>query len=205
MKNRSLFLFISIVMLSACQVKNEKKETKIVKKSVATVVNSTNTVPFSKNLSWNQFQFKVEDTVDFLKITPVGLEIQKDAVKHAIKGFKVTGADIGDLNLDSSPEVFIYLEAINNPSERKLIGYSVNNGKSMSQVALPSILKNKKVNKGYKGYDEMAIVESTFCQRFPIYTEKPTNHRSGKTRQIQYKLVNGEAGRVLKIDKIIEY
>lgn len=205
MKKLFLFLLVSFVIFSACQVKNEKKESENVKKKVTAVVNPTKTISYSKNLSWNQFQFKVEVTADFLKITPVGLEIQKDAVKHAIKGFKVIGADVGDLNLDSSPEVFVYLEAINDPSERKLIGYSVNNGKSMSQVALPSILKNKKVNKGYKGYDEMAIVESTFCQRFPIYTEKPTPHRSGKTRQIQYKLVNGEACRILKIDRVIEY
>lgn len=49
----------------------------------------------------------------------------------------------------------------------KLIGYSVNDGKSVSQVHLPEISGNKEVDIGYMGHDEMAIVENSFCQRFP--------------------------------------
>lgn len=45
----------------------------------------------------------------------------------------------------------------------KLIGYSVNDGKSVSQVHLPEISGNKEVDIGYMGHDEMAIVENSFC------------------------------------------
>lgn len=56
------------------------------------------------------------------------------------------------------------------------------------------------------GYDEMAIVENTFCQRFPIYKEGDSNaNPTGGMRQIQYKLVDGENGRILKIDKVMEF
>ena len=56
------------------------------------------------------------------------------------------------------------------------------------------------------GHDEMAIVENTFCQRFPIYKDGDSNaNPTGGTRQIQYKLVDGETGRVLKIDKVLEF
>ena len=71
---------------------------------------------------------------------------------------------------------------------------------------MPDISENKEVNKGYMGHDEMAIVENSFCQRFPIYKEGDTNaNPTGKTRQIQYKMVNGETGRVLQIDKVVEF
>ena len=72
----------------------------------------------------------------------------------------------------------------------KLIGYSVNDGKSVSQVHLPEISGNKEVSIGYMGHDEMAIVENSFCQRFPIYTDGDSNaNPTGGMRQIQYKLV----------------
>ena len=72
----------------------------------------------------------------------------------------------------------------------KLIGYSVNDGKSVSQVHLPEISGNKEVDIGYMRHDEMAIVENSFCQRFPIYKDGDSNaNPTGGMRQIQYKLV----------------
>lgn len=72
----------------------------------------------------------------------------------------------------------------------KLIGYSVNDGKSVSQVHPPEISGNKEVDIGYMGHDEMAIVENSFCQRFPIYKDGDSNaNPTGGMRQIQYKLV----------------
>ncbi len=73
----------------------------------------------------------------------------------------------------------------------KLIGYSVNDGKSVSQVHLPEISGNKEVSIGYMGHDEMAIVENSFCQWFPIsHKDGDSNaNPTGGMRQIQYKLV----------------
>ena len=71
---------------------------------------------------------------------------------------------------------------------------------------MPEFSENNEVNKGYMGQDEMAIVENTFCQRFPVYKEGDSNaNPTGGTRQIQYKLVDGESGRILKIDKVVEF
>ena len=56
------------------------------------------------------------------------------------------------------------------------------------------------------GHDEMAIVGNTFCQRFPIYKKGNSYaNPTGGMRQIQYKLVDGENGRILKIDKVMEF
>jgi hypothetical protein len=56
------------------------------------------------------------------------------------------------------------------------------------------------------GHDEFAVVEGTFVQRFPIYGDGDVNARpSGRTRQLQYKLRRGEAGWVLKLDRVVEY
>jgi hypothetical protein len=56
------------------------------------------------------------------------------------------------------------------------------------------------------GHDEFAMVENTFVQRFPIYNPGDTNAEpTGGTRQIQYKLVDGEASRLFEVDKVVEY
>ena len=71
---------------------------------------------------------------------------------------------------------------------------------------MPEISENNEVNKGYKGHEEMAIVENTFCQRFPVYNDGDSYAiPTGGTRQIQYILVDGESGRILKIDKVVEF
>ena len=139
-------------------------------------------------------------------IQPFGLSISNETLYHDITGYNVVNAEIGDLNIDSYPEVFVYLTSDCSGSYGKLIGYSVNDGKSVSQVYLPDISENKEVNQGYMGHDEMAIVENTFCQRFPIYKEGDSNaNPTGGMRQIQYKLVDGENGRILKIDKVLVF
>ncbi|MDF2377039.1 MAG: hypothetical protein P1U81_12405 [Verrucomicrobiales bacterium] len=44
------------------------------------------------------------------------------------------------------------------------------------------------------------------ARRFPVYKEGDSNAKpSGGTRQIQYKLKAGEAGWILRIDKVTAY
>lgn len=163
---------------------------------------------FSTELTYpgSKISFRVSTQGDSLMIQPSGLSVSNETLYHDITGYMVVNAEIGDLNIDSYPEVFVYLTSDGSGSYGKLIGYSVNSGKSVSQVYLPEISENSEVNKGYMGHDEMAIVENTFCQRFPVYKEGDSNASpTGGTRQIQYKLVDGESGRMLKIDKIVEF
>lgn len=163
---------------------------------------------FSAELTYpgSKISFRVSTQGDSLMIQPSGLSVSNETLYHDITGYTVVNAEIGDLNIDSYPEVFVYLTSDGSGSYGKLIGYSVNNGKSVSQVYLPEISENSEVNKGYMGHDEMAIVENTFCQRFPVYKEGDSNAGpTGGTRQIQYKLVDGESGRMLKIDKVVEF
>lgn len=163
---------------------------------------------FSTELTYpgSKISFRVSTQEDSLMIQPSGLSVSNETLYHDITGYTVVNAEVGDLNIDSYPEVFVYLTSDGSGSYGKLIGYSVNNGKSVSQVYLPEISENSEVNKGYMGHDEMAIVENTFCQRFPVYKEGDSNASpTGGTRQIQYKLVDGESGRMLKIDKVVEF
>ena len=118
----------------------------------------------------------------------------------------VSNIEVDDINTDGSPELMIYIISSGSGNYGTAIGFSGNNNKSMSEITIPRIVDNPKTNKGYMGHDEFALVEGTLVQRFPIYKEGDTNSKpTGGTRQIQYKLKNGEASKVFAVDKIIEY
>ena len=162
-------------------------------------------VIFRKYLNYDRYSFEIELFDKTLTVHPVGLSVQKETLTKNIEG-SVTGAETGDLNTDGFPEVLIYLQSDGSGSYGSIIGYSVNNGKSMSLINLPDIMGDEKASAGYMGHDEFRIVESTLVRRFPIYKPGDINVRpTGGTRQIQYKLKEGEAARQLVADKIVEY
>jgi hypothetical protein len=78
-----------------------------------------------------------------------------------------------------------------------LVAYASNRNKSLSTIHLPPLEDVPGAAAGYAGHDAMAVVESVFARRFPIPGDK--------TRQIQYRLTQGEASWVLKFDRMDEF
>ena len=173
MKKISSFALCALLM-SCSFSKNEKSGASdvIVKEDADFIKQEISKECFDKELTYpgSGISFKVSIEGDSLMIQPSGLSVSNETLYHDINGYTVVNAEIGDLNIDSYPEVFVYLTSDGSGSYGKLIGYSVNNGKSVS----------------YKEGDSNA---------------NPT----GGMRQIQYKLVDGENGRILKIDKVMEF
>ena len=179
------------------------------KGAVASNASSVADASFDQTLNLQGIQFRVtsavEDGGNTLRIAPVGLEIDNSPIVRAIDG-RVIGADVADLNADGSPEIYVYVASEGRESRGSLVAYAANRRKSLSEIYLPPMTQHKAASKGYRGGDEFAVVESVLAQRFPVYrnadaTAKPT----GGMRQLQYKLVPGEAGWLLKVDRVVEY
>lgn len=144
-------------------------------------------------------------TANSVTITPTGLKIDNSPIRVEASGI-VTGAEVGDINADGSPEVYIYIVEPTGDQRATLIAFSANKKKSLSQVYLPALEDDARNAKGYRGRDEFAVVEGIIARRFPIFPEdRSKTEPTGKMRQIQYKLVAGEAGWLLKPDKVIEF
>jgi hypothetical protein len=144
-------------------------------------------------------------SINEVTITPSGLEIDNSPVTVEVDG-TITGAEVGDLNVDGSPEIYIFVTSAGSGSYGSLVAFATNNRKSMTPIYLPPIAEHPEASKGYMGHDDFAVVESALVQRFPIYLEGDTNAEpTGGTRQVQYRLEAGEAGWVLKPDKVVEY
>lgn len=162
------------------------------------------TTPFATTLELHGISFTVESPnlaeANTLKITPEGLKISNDVIEREADGL-VFNAELGDINIDGSPEVYVF---VSNAKAQTLIAYSANNRKSMSEIHVPDLTADQ--SQGHAGHDEFALVENTVVRRFPIYTvtgadTKPT----GRMRQIEYKLKPGEASWQLVVDRITEF
>ncbi len=164
---------------------------------------------FEKELSLQGVTFNVEELYSgfetLLSIEPEGLESDNRPVTHRIYGW-VSGAEVEDLNSDGSPELLVYIHSSEGANRTQVIGYSVNDGKSMSQVSVPDIRDNPEAGQGYLGYDEYAVVETSLVQRFPLFKLTDAGYEpTGVTRQIQYRLREGEASRQFVIDRMTTY
>lgn len=166
-------------------------------------------VRFDRTLELQGIRFHVtsanDGSVNTLYIVPAGLSIDNSPIVRTIDG-TVTGAEVADLNVDGSPEIYVYVTSAGSGSYGSLVAYSANRRKSLSAIYLPPLTDNKAASKGYMGHDEFAVVESILARRFPVYRDTDTNAKSsGGMRQIQYKLVRGEAGWMLKVDRVITF
>jgi Periplasmic lysozyme inhibitor of I-type lysozyme len=166
-------------------------------------------VPFDRTLTLQGISFRIrtpnDSSINTLELIPSGLETDTRPIARKIDG-QVTGVEAADLNADGSPEIYVYVNSAGSGSYGSLVAYAANRKKSLSEIYLPPIADDKVLSQGYMGHDEFAVVESTFVRRFPIYRDgdmqaKPT----GGMRQLQYKLVPGEAGWILKLDRKVEY
>ncbi len=163
---------------------------------------------FDQTLELQGIRFHVtcanEGSLNTLRIVPAGLEIDNTPIERTIDG-TVTGAEAADLDVDGSPEIYVYATSGGSGSYGSLVAYSANRRKSLSEIYLPPVTENAAA-KGYMGHDEFAVVENTLVRRFPVYSDTDTNASpTGGMRQIQYDLVPGEAGWSLRVERVVEY
>ena len=160
---------------------------------------------FDKVLKLQGITFHVQasntGSLNQLTLSTSGLELGDEVIKKEIDG-SVTGAEIADINADGSPEIYVYVNSAGSGSYGSVVAYAANNKKSLTGIYIPPLEDDKKNSVGYMGHDEFAVVESSFARRFPIYKKEDSNAKpTGGMRQLEYKLVAGEASWQLKLHK----
>lgn len=164
---------------------------------------------YQQSLSLQGVAFRIESKGanggSELVITPDGLKIDNSPIRQRIEG-TVKNAEIADLNVDGSPELYVYITLPGDEARGKVLAWSANKKKSLSEIYIPELAPGDPKLNGYRGHDEFAVVENILARRFPIYKDADDDAKpSGGMRQFQYKLTTGEAGWKLRLDKTIEY
>jgi hypothetical protein len=162
---------------------------------------------FDKTLELQGIRFHVTSanagSTNILHIIPSGPEIGNSPIVKTIDG-TVSGAEVADLNTDGSPEIYIYVTSAGSGSYGSLAAYAANRHKSLSEIFLPPLTDADA--QGYMGHDEFTVLEGVLGRRFSIYRATDSNAKpTGGMRQLQYRLVPGEAGWVLKLDRVAEF
>ncbi len=164
---------------------------------------------FDRTLELQGIRFHVtsanQGSTNTLRIVPSGLAIDNSPIVKTIDG-TVTGAEVADLNVDGSPEVYVYVTSAGSGSYGSLVAYATNRRKSLSEIHLSPLTDDKAAFKGYMGHDEFAVLDGVLGRRFPIYRVSDSNAQpGGGMRQLQYTLVPGEASWQLKLDRVVEF
>lgn len=164
---------------------------------------------FARTLSLQGITFQVTSycagSFSSLKIRPQGLAIDNTPILRSLEG-RVSGAEVADLNRDGSPEIYVYVTAAGSGAYGSLVAYAANNRKSLSEIYLPPLEQVPANTAGYLGHDEFTVLEGVLGRRFPVYRPGDSNARpSGGMRHLQYRLVPGEAGWLLRLDKVLSY
>lgn len=140
-----------------------------------------------------------------VRVAPAGLLADNSIMERVVSG-TVTGAEVGDLNADGSPEIYVYVAGSDADAHGSLVAFSANRKRSLSEIALPDLAAVPAHAAGYRGHDQFAVLEGVLGRRFPIYSgEGPEARPSGKTRQLQYRLAAGEAAWQLRVDRVTEF
>ena len=115
----------------------------------------------------------------------------------------ITDVEVGDLNADGYPEIYVFVTSAGSGSYGSLIAYASNRNKSLSEIYLPPIDDSPALSKGYMGHDTFTVGKGVLVRRFPVYLEGDNNAEpTGGTRQIDYTL---EAGWVLRQGRVVGY
>jgi hypothetical protein len=82
-----------------------------------------------------------------LRIEPKGLKSGNQVIERDIDG-TVAGAEVADLNVDGSPELYVYVTSAGSGSYGSLVAYAANKMKSLSEIYLPPLQDDPKASKG---------------------------------------------------------
>jgi hypothetical protein len=145
-----------------------------------------------------------QGAVNTLVVTPAGLSIDNQPQRQQIDG-TVSSAEMADLDGDGSPELYVGITGAGSASAGSLVGWAVNKRKSLSGVFLPPLDAASPQAQGYQGHDSFQVEGAHLVQRFPVYKAGDANASpSGGTRALFYRLVPGEAGWLLQLDKSVD-
>ncbi len=164
---------------------------------------------FDQTFSAQGISFRVSSansgSRNLVRIEPHGLQVDNTVIERDVEG-TVAGAEIADLNGDGFPEIYVYANSAGSGSQGSLIAYTANKQKSLSEIYLPSLLDDPRTSTGHMGHDQFRVAGNTLVRRFPVYLGQDTNARpAGVIRQVQYSLVAGEAGWLLRPIKVINF
>lgn len=199
-----IILASSLLALTACQSPAVDSNTSAQNPNTNTEASQSQQAQYAMTVKHDKFSADVSSVSDgmggyVLRIQPAG-----EAVIEKKIDAPVMKAEATDLNQDGYPEIVVFTQSVGSGSYGDVVAYSSNKGKSWTEASFPEL--SETLSQGYMGHDSFAIKGNQLVREFKLYLDGDTNaNPTGKTRQITYRLVDGEASRKFVVDKVVEF
>lgn len=164
-------------------------------------------IPFDRTYTLGRVSLRVSSAnqpgTNRVRVTPRGLVAVNTPLERDEPG-RVVNAEFVDLDGDGAPELFVMLRGDGPRAPGLLLAVATNRQRSLSDITLPELTPEQA--RGWRGGDEFATVEKRLVQRFRVYRDGDADGApSGGWRQLQYRLVPGEASWELRLDRMTEF
>lgn len=163
--------------------------------AVLTAAAAVSAAPFAQTLSLQGVQFSVratgEGSTQKLVVKTKEGAMTYPVISEQVDG-SITAAEVADLNSDGRPELVLSVVGAGSGSYGSVLAWSASKGHRLLPINLPELTAAQAA--GYMGHDRFDVVEGTLVRIFPLYRPSDSNAKpTGGSRQIDYKLVPGEA------------
>lgn len=136
------YLIVAIALLpliAACSRQQDAPEKPAAREPATTAQATSEAQPaeisFAQVLELQGVTFNVVSpnavSANTVTVSTTGLEIDNSAWSQEVDGI-VTGAEVADLNVDGSPEVYVYVKSNGADEKGSVVAYVANNRKSLS-------------------------------------------------------------------------
>ena len=164
--------------------------------------------PLDSTLALQGIRFRLQGPNDRslnpLTVTPAGLAIDNRPQQQEVDG-TVTSAEVADLDGDGSPELYIGITSAGSGSAGSLLSFAANRRRSLGLVFLAPLDPASPEAQGHQGHDRFSIEGNRLVWRFPVYRPgDPNAAPSGGTRAVYHRLMPGEAGWLLRLERTLD-
>lgn len=206
---RLLFYLLAILVVSSCQNKENKKRASEQKENTQ----SANDIIRTEYLTKSGKKFIIQEDYSMgASICKLEIETRGFTKSNAIQKLGETDpvhhVFVTDLDKNGFDEIYIITSSAGSGSYSKIHGLGSNYDKSATPIyvheATDKQLQKGGMFEGYMGHNKFMLKNGTIVNTFPIYKPNDTNSNpTGGKREISYSLIAGEAGWILKPEKII--
>lgn len=205
---KQIFIFSIVVLFLGAACNNSKQQqTKAEEPEVSNLTSSEN-----KTQSGKVFIVHIDHSMGAsicgVKIETKGFSASNETYSLGTID-KVEEVKLADLDNNGFEEIYILTRSAGSGSYSGIYGLASNKDKSATPIYVNPISKKQKKKgglfEGFMGHNQFVFDADNLLNVFPVYLERDTNSQAtGGERKIQYQLIAGEAGWILKADRIIE-
>lgn len=218
MKNKTLFLLLILTITSfSCKKQESTDDSSLNKTPIDTISKSqTESISDSSEAYTNQtlktktgktIKVKVEmkdASLTSIAVLPVDFEFSHEPF-IVEDSDPLTNLFVSDLDGNGFDEFYLVTTSVGSGSYGNIYGFASNQDKSLTPIYVPQITEKDldvgSMFQGYMGHDSIYLDQGKLVRKFPVYLEgDPNCCPTGGKRHLQYHLVAGEAGWVLKAE-----